>query len=200
MDGAVQIVNKTVGAYKEQVGQQHMDSARGVQAMMSYFQGEIESCMEFAGESEHLKPLQQIVSVESGGASDFAAGYDGDDDQMNRWLPLVCSLSFHADDDVKNSEVWFDRTLERLRRLGPRKETMTRILSAETISAGLIEELRLVHELPMDKAVILTCLGVRADSADLRQQFFDAAQQLMVRRRPPYLLLQRIHTTAGARQ
>ncbi|MDG1897262.1 MAG: hypothetical protein P8J37_20390, partial [Fuerstiella sp.] len=200
MDDAEQIVSKTVRSYKEIAGEQHMESARGVQAMMSYFHGEIEACLKFTGESKHLKSLQQIVSMESGGASDFAAVYDRDDDQVNRWLPLVCSLSFHADDDVANSEVWYDRTLERLRRLGPRKEAMTRILSAETISARLIEELRLVHELPMDKAVILTCLGLRADSDDLRQQFFDAAQQLMVRRRPPYLLLQRIHKTAGDRQ
>ena len=141
-----------------------------------------------------------MVCIESGGASEFAARYEPNDGQMNRWLPLICSLAFHADGDVGNAEIWYDRTLERLRGLGPRIETTTRILSAETISAGLIEELRLVHEQPMDKAAILTCLGLRADSDDLRRQFFNAAQAMMVRRRPPYLLLQRIHKTAGSRQ
>ena len=200
MEDAEQIVNKSVGSYQRLVGEQHMDSAYGVQALMSYFQGEVESCKELAGQSEHLKPLKEMVSIEAGGASDFAAGYDLNDDRMNRWLPLVCSLSFHADGDVVNGEIWYDRTLERLRRLGPRKETTTRILSSENVSVRLIEELRLVHELPMDKAVILTSLGLRADSHSIRQRFFDAARQMMVRRRPPYLLLQRIHESAGSNQ
>jgi tetratricopeptide (TPR) repeat protein len=198
IEDAEQIVNKAVGSYKELVDEQHMDSAYGVQALMSYFKGEAEACQELAGQSEHLQPLEEMVSIESGGAAEFAARYDLNDDQMNRWLPLICSLSFHADGDIANAEIWYDRTLERLRRLGPRKETATRILSAQTISAELIEELRLVHELPMDKAAILTSVGLRADSDDLRQQFFDAAQQMMVRRRPPYLLLQRIHDAAGS--
>ena len=200
IEDAEQIVNKAVGSYKELFGEQQMDSAYGVQAMMSYFQGQVEACIEFAGKSEHLEPLEQMACIESGGASEFAARYEPNDDQMNRWLPLICALAFHADGDVGNAEIWYDRTLERLRGLGPRIETTTRILSAETISAGLIEELRLVHEQPMDKAAILTCLGLRADSDDLRRQFFNAAQAMMVRRRPPYLLLQRIHKTAGSRQ
>ncbi|MCP4506931.1 MAG: hypothetical protein GY826_11125 [Fuerstiella sp.] len=197
---AEQVVDRAVGTYRELVGDQHMGSAYGVQAMMAYFVGELESSKEFAGKSEHLKPLEQMVSVETGDAAEFFAQYDPNDDQMNRWLPLIYSLSFHADDDAKNRDVWYDRTLERLRRLGPRLEAVTRILSTDVISSELIADLRQVRELPMDKAVILTSLGLRTDSVDLRQQFFAAARQMMVRRRPPYLLLQRLHKSSGREQ
>ncbi len=197
IEEAEQIVRETASSFKELVGEQYMGAAHTTQTMLLYFQGEIEACVELAGESGHLKPLKRMVSIESGGAAEFAGRYELNDDVPDRWLPLTCSLAFYAAGDTANGEIWYDRTVEQLRRMGPRIESTTRILSAEKIHADLIEELRRTHELPMDKAVILTSLGLRADSDDLRRQFFDAAKQMMVRRRPPYLLLNRIHETAG---
>ncbi|HIE98023.1 MAG TPA: zinc-ribbon domain-containing protein [Planctomycetes bacterium] len=200
IEDAEQVVRETSSSFKELVGEQHMGAAHTTEAMLLYFKDEVDACKELAGKSQHLQPLKRMVSIEAGGAAEFAGRYELNDDVPDRWLPLTCSLAFHAAGDTANREVWYDRTVEQLRRWGPRIESTTRILSSEKINAGLIQELRLIHELPMEKAVILTSLGLRAESDHLRRQFFDAAKEMMVRRRPPYLLLKKIHEAAGRQQ
>ena len=104
----------------------------------------------------------------------------------------MCSLGFFAEADSDNADLWFHKTVAHFESLGPRSEVVTQILRSE-VSPEIATRVQMLARDSMEKAMLLTLMGTRTTSADIRRDLYAAAQKWMIRLGPPRGLLEKIH-------
>ena len=199
-DEAQQIINKTCASYPTDDEGKIPSQIHVTLAQQAYRCGDLPQCLQLAGKAgpDGQSHIYQMVKAENGNVSQAASGHQLTSQADERWLPLVFSLGYHQLGDQLNAAAWHNKAVEQFRMLGERHSFLTNILDTRTVTPDLIAPIAQVTDDPLDKALILTHLGVRADSDPVRKRFFLEAQRFMIQRRPPYGLLKKIHDDADS--
>ncbi|MCA9050597.1 MAG: hypothetical protein KDA89_17790 [Planctomycetaceae bacterium] len=192
-DDAEKVVTETVDVFRRAMGTQFQESALGCEALLAYFRGDATRCLEICGSSPHLRGMRQMVDAETRHA-EFAAEHTWDIDRDDVWLPLYCSLGFYAAGDQARCDEWRQKLIQQLSERGPRFDSWRELflLAPEQISADLPERVRQLSDSPTTASMILAALALHSEDAGVRSGLTTEARRLLIRRIPPYGLIDRV--------
>ena len=192
IDEAQQVVAQSVNSYRQQTQGRFPEAVFGTDALMAYYKGDLTASVQEAAKTDAMDMIRRMILIEQGNMEESVNSYQPPVEPDARWMPLLCSIGFYANGDRSSAEIWYRKSVEAFEALGPRYSAVTEILKAPEVTAEVVEKFRTLMETPQEKAIVLTSLGLRADSAGIRRRCFDEANSFLVRRHPPNGLLKKV--------
>jgi hypothetical protein len=110
----------------------------------------------------------------------------------DRVLPVLCSLGYFAIGDTQNADDWYLKAIQQYESMGPRFASLTQFLKS-TPTLTSVQELQKQIVDPSEKAALLTLLGTRTNSPEIRSVLYSGAQEMMIQMMPPRGLLEKVH-------
>ncbi len=163
-------------------------------SLRHYFKGELTEAVQEASRSldSELTTLRVMMLMEQGEMAEATRLLPPVEDAEERILPVLCSLGYFAIGDTQNADDWYQKAIQQYESMGPRFASLTQFLKS-TPTLTSVQELQKQIVDPSEKAALLTLLGTRTNSPEIRTVLYTGARQMMIQLMPPRGLLQKVH-------
>jgi len=191
---ADQILSNAIASFNAQADGNFPERVHAASSMRLYLQGDLTMAVQEASKSSDtaLLLMRTMLLMEQGEMDEAVQILPTFDQSEEKLLPVLCSLGYFARGDLQNSDDWYQKSVERFESAGPRYGSLTKFLkSGPTLDS--ISQMQNISADPPEKAALLTLLGTRTNSQELRQSLFAGARQMMIQILPPRGLLEKVH-------
>jgi len=163
-------------------------------SLQHYFKGELTEALQEASRSldSELTTLRVMMLMEQGDMAEATRLLPPFEDAEDRILPVLCSLGYYAIGDTQNADDWYQKAITQYESLGFRFASLTHFLKS-TPTLTLVTELQKQMVDPSEKAALLTLLGTRTNSSEIRSALYLGAEKMMMQLMPPRGLLEKVH-------
>lgn len=163
-------------------------------ALRHYFKGELTEAVQEASRSHdaELTTLCTMMLMEQGEMAEATRLLPPVEEAEDRVLPVLCSLGYFAIGDTQNADDWYLKAIQQYESMGPRFASLTQFLKS-TPTLTSVQELQKQIVDPSEKAALLTLLGTRTNSPEIRSVLYSGAQEMMIQMMPPRGLLEKVH-------
>jgi len=191
---ADQILSDAITSFTVQSNGNFAAHAQAAKSLKCYFKGELtEAVQEASGISDPaLYLIRAMMLVEQGEMDQAVQLLSSVDQSEQKRLLVLCSLGYFAIGDFQHADEYYQKAIDHFVSMGPRYSSLTTLVKSEPTLNTFSDMLTITAD-PSEKAALLTLLGTRTDSQEIRESLFAGARQMMIQLMPPRGLLENIH-------
>ncbi|MFO1001733.1 MAG: hypothetical protein U0936_15460 [Planctomycetaceae bacterium] len=162
-------------------------------ALRNYLKGDLaRAVIEASGaDDKGLTLLRTMLLIEQGEVDRAARILASTDSPEDRIQSALCSLGYRLKADTVNSDIWFRKAVSQYQSAGRRYASVHQILQGPAVDAAIAQFTDIGIE-PSEKAVLLTLMGSRSAAPETRENFYSAAQKMLIQRSPPRGILEKV--------
>ncbi len=191
---ADEALKNAVASFNAEANGSFAERIHQTNSLRHYFKGELTEAVQEASRSldSELTILRIMMLMEQGDMAEATRLLPPVEDAEDRILPVLCSLGYFAIGDNHNAEDWYQKAIQQYESMGLRFMSLTQFLKS-TPTLNSVQELQRQIADPSEKAALLTLLGTRTNSPEIRNALYSGARQMMIQLMPPRGLLENVH-------